>query len=47
MEIFGEHNMQNLAAAREACYAAGISEDDFYSAIPSFKGTSKRLQKIN
>jgi UDP-N-acetylmuramate: L-alanyl-gamma-D-glutamyl-meso-diaminopimelate ligase len=47
MEIFGEHNMQNLAAARETCYATGISEDDFYSAIQSFQGTSKRLQKIN
>jgi UDP-N-acetylmuramate: L-alanyl-gamma-D-glutamyl-meso-diaminopimelate ligase len=47
LKIFGEHNMQNLAAAREGCYAAGISEDDFYSAISSFEGTSKRLQKIN
>ncbi len=46
LKIFGEHNMQNLAAAREACYAAGISEDDFYSSISSFAGTSKRLQKI-
>jgi UDP-N-acetylmuramate: L-alanyl-gamma-D-glutamyl-meso-diaminopimelate ligase len=46
MQIFGEHNMQNLAAAREACYAAGISEDEFYNAIPSFKGASRRLQKI-
>lgn len=47
LKIFGEHNMQNLAAAREACYAAGITEDEFYSAIASFEGTSKRLQKIN
>jgi UDP-N-acetylmuramate: L-alanyl-gamma-D-glutamyl-meso-diaminopimelate ligase len=46
MKIFGEHNMQNLAAAREACYAAGISEEEFYAAITSFEGTSKRLQKI-
>ena len=46
MKIFGEHNMQNLAAAREACFAVGISEDEFYSAISSFEGTSKRLQKI-
>jgi UDP-N-acetylmuramate: L-alanyl-gamma-D-glutamyl-meso-diaminopimelate ligase len=46
MKIFGEHNMQNLAAAREACYEAGISEEEFYSAITSFEGTSKRLQKI-
>jgi len=46
LKIFGEHNMQNLSAAREACFAAGISEDQFYSAIPSFEGTSKRLQKL-
>jgi UDP-N-acetylmuramate: L-alanyl-gamma-D-glutamyl-meso-diaminopimelate ligase len=46
MKIFGEHNMQNLSAAREACYASGLSEDEFYSAISSFEGTSKRLQKI-
>jgi UDP-N-acetylmuramate: L-alanyl-gamma-D-glutamyl-meso-diaminopimelate ligase len=45
--IFGEHNMQNLSAAKEACLAAGISDDDFYKAIPSFAGTSKRLQKLN
>ena len=46
MEIFGEHNMQNLSAAREACLAAGVSEDVFYEAIKSFRGTAKRLQKI-
>ena len=46
LKIFGEHNMQNLAAAREACFAAGISEDSFYEAIESFEGTSRRLQKI-
>lgn len=47
LKIFGEHNMQNLSAAREACYAAGITEDQFYDAIQSFEGTSKRLQKID
>lgn len=46
VRIFGEHNMQNLSAAREACLAAGITEDDFYKAIQSFEGTSKRLQKL-
>jgi len=46
LKIFGEHNMQNLSAAREACLAAGLSEDDFYAAIQSFEGTSKRLQKL-
>jgi UDP-N-acetylmuramate: L-alanyl-gamma-D-glutamyl-meso-diaminopimelate ligase len=46
MNIFGEHNMQNLSAAREACVAAGISEDDFYNSVQSFEGASKRLQKL-
>jgi UDP-N-acetylmuramate: L-alanyl-gamma-D-glutamyl-meso-diaminopimelate ligase len=46
LNFFGEHNMQNLSAAREACLAYGISEDEFYDAIRSFEGTSKRLQKI-
>ena len=46
MKIFGEHNMQNLSAAKAACLAAGISEDDFYNSVKSFEGTSKRLQKI-
>jgi UDP-N-acetylmuramate: L-alanyl-gamma-D-glutamyl-meso-diaminopimelate ligase len=44
VRVFGEHNMQNLSAAREACLAAGISEDEFYSAIQSFEGAAKRLQ---
>lgn len=46
LKIFGEHNMQNLSAAREACLEAGISEDLFYEAIQSFEGTAKRLQKL-
>jgi UDP-N-acetylmuramate: L-alanyl-gamma-D-glutamyl-meso-diaminopimelate ligase len=46
LKFFGEHNMQNLSAAREACLATGISENEFYNAISSFEGTSKRLQKI-
>lgn len=46
MKVFGEHNMQNLSAAKEACIAAGVGEDDFYKAISGFEGTSKRLQKV-
>jgi len=46
MKIFGEHNMQNLSAAREACMVSGVSEDDFYNSIQSFEGTSGRLQKL-
>lgn len=46
LNIFGEHNMQNLSAAREACMMVGIGDDEFYDAIQSFQGTSKRLQKL-
>ena len=46
LKIFGEHNMQNLSAAKEACLEAGINEDDFYKAVQSFEGTAKRLQKL-
>ena len=38
--------MQNLSAAREACMVAGVTEDNFYEAVKSFEGTSKRLQKL-
>ncbi|MEE9349553.1 MAG: peptidoglycan synthetase, partial [Flavobacteriaceae bacterium] len=45
-EIFGNHNLQNLAGAKWICQHMGIDEDDFYEAIASFKGASKRLEKI-
>lgn len=44
--IFGEHNMQNLAAARAVCLAAALSEEQFYEAIKSFSGSARRLQLI-
>ncbi len=47
VKFFGEHNMQNLSAAKEACLASGVTEDEFYEAIRSFEGTSRRLQKLN
>ena len=46
VEIFGKHNLQNLAGAKWICQHMGIDEDDFYEAIASFKGASKRLEKI-
>jgi UDP-N-acetylmuramate: L-alanyl-gamma-D-glutamyl-meso-diaminopimelate ligase len=47
VSFFGAHNMQNLSAAREACLAAGVTEDQFYDAIGSFPGTAKRLQLLS
>ncbi len=46
IEIFGKHNLNNLAGAKWICQNMGVDEDDFYEAIASFKGASKRLEKI-
>lgn len=46
LEIFGHHNLNNLAGAKWICQNMGIDEEDFYEAITSFKGASKRLEKI-
>ncbi|MBO0321701.1 peptidoglycan synthetase [Muricauda sp. CAU 1633] len=46
IEIFGKHNLNNLAGAKWICQQMGVDEADFYEAIASFKGASKRLEKI-
>ena len=46
LEIFGTHNLQNLAGAKWICQHMGVLEIEFYEAITSFKGASKRLEKI-
>jgi len=46
IEIFGKHNLNNLAGAKWICQHMGIVEEDFYEAISTFKGASKRLEKI-
>ena len=46
IEIFGKHNLNNLAGAKWICQQMGIDENDFYEAISTFQGASKRLEKI-
>ncbi|MGL2967292.1 UDP-N-acetylmuramate--L-alanine ligase [Flavobacterium sp. XGLA_31] len=46
IEVFGAHNLNNLAGAKWICQSMGVDEADFYEAIASFKGASKRLEKI-
>ena len=46
LEVFGKHNLQNLAGAKWICQHMQVDEDDFYEAIASFAGASKRLEKI-
>lgn len=46
IEVFGKHNLNNLAGAKWICQQMGIDEADFYEAISTFKGASKRLEKL-
>lgn len=46
LKVFGNHNLQNMMAAKFACIEAGITEAQFYKAIQHFKGTAKRLETI-
>ena len=46
LEIFGEHNLQNLNGALLVCEKVGVSQADFYKAIQSFSGASKRLELV-
>jgi UDP-N-acetylmuramate: L-alanyl-gamma-D-glutamyl-meso-diaminopimelate ligase len=46
LKFFGTHNLQNMMAAKFACQAAGVNENQFFDAIQSFKGTAKRLETI-
>lgn len=46
VQVFGRHNMQNLNAARMVCRELGLSEPDFYKAIPTFHGAGRRLEMI-
>lgn len=46
VEIFGKHNLNNLAGAKWICQHMGVDEDDFFEAITTFKGASKRLEKL-
>lgn len=46
LRIFGDHNLQNINAAKHACLHLGIGPEKFYSAIRSFTGASKRLELV-
>ena len=46
LQIFGDHNLMNLTAARLACNQMGINNKLFYEAIQSFTGAAKRLELV-
>ena len=44
LKIFGKHNMENLSAAKQVCNLIGLTDDEFYNSILTFKGATNRLQ---
>lgn len=46
LEIFGDHNLLNLSAAKEVLKKIGITSSKFYGAMQSFKGAAGRLEKL-
>jgi len=46
LEIFGKYNLNNLMGAKWICQQMGVDEVDFYEAIATFKGASKRMEKL-
>ncbi len=46
LEVFGEHNLLNMQAARLVCESLGITKADFYKYITTFKGAARRLELV-
>ncbi|HTK20345.1 MAG TPA: Mur ligase family protein [Mucilaginibacter sp.] len=44
LQVFGEHNLLNMEAARLVCESLGINSEDFYTQITTFKGAARRLE---
>tara|TARA_B110000116_G_C16786697_1_gene561301 strand:- start:202 stop:1560 length:1359 start_codon:yes stop_codon:yes gene_type:complete len=47
LKIFGKHNLENLSGAKWICQLMGIDSVNFYDAISTFNGASKRLELIH
>ncbi|NQU87503.1 MAG: peptidoglycan synthetase, partial [Mariniphaga sp.] len=47
LQIFGEHNLQNISGAKAVCNKLGISDQQFYNAIKTFRGAARRLQILS
>ena len=46
LNVFGDHNLSNLAGAKLICQLMGVQEEEFYNSIISFKGADKRLEPL-
>ncbi|WP_194976344.1 UDP-N-acetylmuramate--L-alanine ligase [Aquiflexum lacus] len=46
INVFGEHNLQNLQGALEVCLSLGLTKEQFYVAVQEFKGAAKRQEVL-
>lgn len=46
ISVFGRHNLQNINGAKLVCNRIGITDGEFYSEIPNFKGAARRLEVL-
>ena len=46
IKVFGQHNLLNINGAALVCEEMGITKSQFYTALETFKGASKRLETI-
>ncbi len=44
LSVFGQHNLQNMQAARLICHSLGINDEKFFTSISTFEGASNRLE---
>ena len=46
LQLFGQHNLENVRAAYLVARELGLSDGEFAAALPSFRGAAKRLQLL-
>jgi UDP-N-acetylmuramate: L-alanyl-gamma-D-glutamyl-meso-diaminopimelate ligase len=46
LQIFGDHNLQNISGAQLVCRQLGLTDEQFYTAIAEFKGAARRLEVL-
>ncbi|OEK04282.1 UDP-N-acetylmuramate--L-alanine ligase [Roseivirga misakiensis] len=46
VQVFGQHNMQNLQVAKYILNSLEVTDAEFYHHIQSFAGASKRMEKL-
>ena len=46
IEVFGDHNLQNLNAALHICEGLNVTKEAFYKSIQTFTGAAKRLELV-